>query len=68
VGIGGVIRFSRATASFPVTGQPPVSVDAGGFQVGGGLRIRFPLSKSGKPAPPAKPQPKPQPQTPPKKK
>jgi Bacterial SH3 domain len=70
VGIGGMIRFSRASASFPVTGQPSVSVDAGGFQVGGGLRIRFPLSKSGKPGTPAKPQPKPQPKpgTPPKKK
>ena len=70
VGIGGTIRFAHATASFPVTGQPSVLVDAGGFQVGGGLRIRFPMSKAGKPATPVKRQPKPQPkpQTPPKKK
>jgi hypothetical protein len=70
VGVGAMIRFARASASFPVTGQPAVSVDAGGFQLGGGMRIRFPLSKSGKPATPAKPQPKPKPkpETPPKKK
>jgi hypothetical protein len=65
-----MIRFARASASFPVTGQPSVSVAAGGFQVGGGLRILFPSSKTTKPGTPAKPQPKPQPtpKTPPKKK
>jgi len=47
-----------------------VSVAAGGFQVGVGLRILFPSSKTTKPGTPAKPQPKPQPKpkTPPKKK
>lgn len=70
VGVGGMIRFARASASFPVTGQPSVSVAAGGFQVGGGLRILFRSSKTTKPGAPAKPQPKPQPtpKTPPKKK
>jgi hypothetical protein len=65
VGVGGMIRFARASASFPVTGQPSVSVTAGGFQAGGGLRILFRSPKLAKPATPAKPQPKPE--TPPKK-
>jgi Bacterial SH3 domain len=70
VGVGGMIRFARASASFPVTGQPAVAVDAGGFQVGGGLRILFPAPKTARPAAPAKPPSKPQPKpgTPPKKK
>lgn len=66
VGVGGMVRFARASISFPVAGQPSVAVDAGGFQVGGGLRIVFPAGKPAKPAPPVKPQPKPA--TPPKKK
>jgi hypothetical protein len=41
VGLGGMIRFARATADVPVNGQPSVRVPAGGFQIGGGLRIRF---------------------------
>jgi hypothetical protein len=41
VGVGGMIRYARATADVPVNGQPPVGVAAGGFQIGVGLRIRF---------------------------
>jgi hypothetical protein len=41
VGIGGQLRFSKATATLsPVAGSSS-SVDLGGAQVGGGLRIRF---------------------------
>ena len=41
IGVGAHLRFSRATASLsPVSGQS-TSVDLGGLQVGGGLRIRF---------------------------
>ncbi|HEX7485177.1 MAG TPA: SH3 domain-containing protein [Vicinamibacterales bacterium] len=71
VGVGAMVRFARASVSFPVTNPTrALSVDAGGFQAGGGLRILFPSSKWARPATPAKPQPKPQPKpaTPPKKK
>jgi hypothetical protein len=57
VGIGGMIRFARATADVPVNGQPSVRVPAGGIQIGGGLRIRFAPSRPSKPVPPA-PSPK----------
>jgi hypothetical protein len=40
-GVGGLVRFSRASVSFPLTGSADVSVDAGGFQVGGGVRFFF---------------------------
>jgi hypothetical protein len=42
VGIGGFARFSRATVSLddPLSGLP-VDVKAGGFQAGGGLRLKF---------------------------
>ncbi len=58
VGVGGMIRFARATADFPISGQPSVGVTAGGFQVGGGLRFRFAAPKP-KPAQPVTPAPKP---------
>jgi hypothetical protein len=58
MGVGGMIRFTRATASIATTGQPDVAVTAGGFQVGGGIRIRFPAPK---PARPATPKPTPPP-------
>ncbi len=59
VGVGGMIRFARATADVPVNGQPSVGVPAGGFQIGGGLRIRFAAPKPAKPVTPApKPAPK----------
>jgi len=42
LGVGGLVRFSRATLSFPLTGSASdVSVDAGGLQVGGGVRFYF---------------------------
>ena len=41
VGIGGLVRVSRATVDFTSEDGEPVSVDVGGVQVGGGLRVRF---------------------------
>jgi hypothetical protein len=58
VGVGGMIRYARASVSFPVDGQPSVTMNAGGFQAGAGLRLRFPSIKPA-PKPPARPQPKP---------
>jgi hypothetical protein len=42
LGVGGIVRYTLASADFPVTGQPSVPVKAGGLQVGGGLRVFFP--------------------------
>jgi hypothetical protein len=42
VGVGGLVRFSRATLSFPLAGSTSsVSSDAGGLQAGGGVRFYF---------------------------
>jgi hypothetical protein len=41
LGVGGLVRFSRASVSFPLTGSADVSVDAGGVQVAGGVRFYF---------------------------
>jgi hypothetical protein len=42
LGVGGLVRFSRATLSFPLAGSAAnVEVDAGGLQVGGGVRFYF---------------------------
>ena len=42
VGVGGLIRFSRATVDFPLTGTASgVSADVGGVQAGGGIRFYF---------------------------
>jgi hypothetical protein len=42
VGVGGLVRYSRATLSLPLTGSASdVSVDAGGLQAGGGVRFYF---------------------------
>ena len=41
IGVGWLARFSRATVDFTSPDGGTVSVDAGGFQTGGGLRIRF---------------------------
>jgi hypothetical protein len=54
LGVGGIVRYSLASADFPVTGQPSVPVKAGGLQVGGGLRVFFPPPKPAKPAVPGK--------------
>jgi hypothetical protein len=55
VGVGGMIRYARASADFPVTGQPSVAVAAGGLEVGGGLRVLFPPAKPARPSAPVKP-------------
>jgi hypothetical protein len=59
LGVGGIVRYTLASADFPVTGQPAVPVKAGGLQVGGGLRVFFPPPKPAKPKGPAKPPQKP---------
>jgi hypothetical protein len=42
LGVGGLVRYSRATLSFPLTGSAAnVAVDAGGLQVAGGVRFYF---------------------------
>jgi opacity protein-like surface antigen len=41
VGFGIQGRYSRAKAKFSVPNAEDVEVDAGGFQVGGGLRLHF---------------------------
>jgi opacity protein-like surface antigen len=41
VGIGGVIRFIRASVDFTSIDGETVPVDAGGVQAGAGLRLRF---------------------------
>jgi hypothetical protein len=41
MGAGVFVRYSAASADLPVAGGGTTSVAAGGFQVGGGLRVRF---------------------------
>ena len=41
VGVGGLVRFSRATVDFSSIDGGTVSADTGGVHVGGGLRLRF---------------------------
>ncbi|HVC19103.1 MAG TPA: outer membrane beta-barrel protein [Vicinamibacterales bacterium] len=41
IGVGAMVRYTRATVSLPVTGQPSISAHAGGFQAGAGLRLMF---------------------------
>jgi hypothetical protein len=41
VGVGGIVRYSRASLQFPMASGPEVTVRAGGLQVGGGLRVGF---------------------------
>lgn len=41
VGVGGVVRFSRATMDFSGGDGSTLSVDVGGVQAGGGIRLRF---------------------------
>jgi hypothetical protein len=40
VGAGGLVQITRATAKLPA-GDRTISVDAGGAQVGAGLRFVF---------------------------
>ena len=41
IGVGGLARFSRATIDLALEDGGTVKVDAGGVQIGGGLRFRF---------------------------
>ena len=41
IGVGWLARFSRATIDLPSQDGGTVAVDTGGFQTGGGLRLRF---------------------------
>ena len=41
LGVGTLVRFSRASIDFVSEDEGIVSVDAGGFQVAGGVRLRF---------------------------
>lgn len=41
VGVGGIVRFSRATVDLDAPNNRTVSVDAGGLYTGGGLRLVF---------------------------
>jgi hypothetical protein len=40
-GIGAIVRYAAATVSLEPEGGEPSDVKVGGFQIGGGLRIRF---------------------------
>jgi hypothetical protein len=40
-GIGGLVRYVHATARLTIDGRDAGTRDAGGLQVGGGLRVRF---------------------------
>ena len=40
-GIGAFFRYSGASADMPLSGGTTVTVEAGGIQIGGGLRVRF---------------------------
>jgi hypothetical protein len=41
VGIGGLVRYTQASVDFSTPAGGSVSVDAGGLQIGAGLRVRF---------------------------
>jgi hypothetical protein len=41
IGVGGIAQYATATVEMPSGGTGTVDVKAGGFQVGGGLRLRF---------------------------
>jgi opacity protein-like surface antigen len=40
-GVGVFFRYSGASVDMPLVGGGTVTVDAGGVQLGGGLRVRF---------------------------
>ena len=46
VGVGGIARFTRASVDFATAGGDAMKIDAGGFQLGAGLRFRFGGSRS----------------------
>ncbi len=41
VGVGALVRFSRASVDLVSENDDRVSIDTGGFHLGGGLRLRF---------------------------
>jgi hypothetical protein len=41
VGVGAIVRYSRATLQFPAGSDEEVMVRAGGLQVGGGIRLAY---------------------------
>ena len=41
IGVGGLVRFSKATVDLDAPGNRTISVDAGGGYAGGGLRLVF---------------------------
>jgi hypothetical protein len=41
VGIGALVRYSRASVSLPAGFGTEVTVRAGGLEIGGGVRLRF---------------------------
>jgi hypothetical protein len=41
IGIGGIVQFAGVTLDFPSAGGGTQEVKTGGFQAGGGLRLRF---------------------------
>lgn len=41
VGVGPIVRYSRASLHFPVSAGQEVEIRAGGLQVGGGVRFAF---------------------------
>jgi hypothetical protein len=41
VGVGGLFRFSRASADYSVSSTNQVTADLGGVQAAGGIRLRF---------------------------
>jgi hypothetical protein len=41
VGVGGLVQFSRAMVKLPASGGRTISFDAGGAQIGAGLRLVF---------------------------
>jgi hypothetical protein len=41
LGVGLVGRYSRALFTFPIVTDQNVTIEAGGFQAGGGVRLQF---------------------------
>ena len=41
LGAGAILRYSAASVDLPTAGAGTVTVDAGGLQIGAGLRVRF---------------------------
>jgi hypothetical protein len=40
-GVGAIVRYSRASLQLPVSAGQEVTIQAGGLQIGGGVRFRF---------------------------